>query len=119
MAGKSTVEFGPGSRLGIILRPAVFIALLGLLLSLADWGERTAYAQSGNNPPEKRPEGVSPEPPKGIGTQEIPREDGGKDKIYYSITTREEEEKARQEEKEKEEKSWDILKNIIIDHRRR
>lgn len=119
MTGKSTGDFGPGSRLGIILRPAVFIALLGLLLSLSTWGERTAYAQSGNNPPEKRSEGVSPEPSKGIGTQETPREDGGKDKIYYSITTPEEEEKAKQEEKEKEEKSWDILKNIIIDHRRR
>ena len=118
MAGKSTVEFGPGSRLGIILRPAVFIALLGLLLSLADWGERTAYAQSGKVPPGKEPGRFSPEPPKGIGTQEIPREDGGKDKIYYSITTPEEEEKAKQEEKEKEERSWDMLKNIIIDNRR-
>jgi hypothetical protein len=119
LTGKSTGDFGPGSRLGIILRPAVLIALLGLLLSLSDWGERTAYAQTANNPPEKRPEGVSPEPPKGIGTQEIPREGGGKDKIYYSTITPEEEEKTKREEKEKEEKSWDLLKNIIIDHRRR
>jgi hypothetical protein len=119
LAGKSTGDFGPGSRLGIILRPAVFIALAGLLLSHSDWGERTACAQSGKNPPEKRPEAVWPEPSKGIGTQETPREDGGKDKIYYSIITPEEEEKSKREEKENEEKSWDVLKNIIIDHRRR
>jgi hypothetical protein len=51
--------------------------------------------------------------------QEVPQEDGGKDKIYYSVITPEEEKKAEQEEKEKEERSWDILKNIVIDRRRR
>ena len=119
MAGKYAGDSGLGFRWGIILRPAVLMVFLGLLLGLSPWGERTAYAQSGKVPPGTEPERVSPGSTKGIGSKEIPRGDGGKDKLYYSITTPEEEEKARQEEKEKEEKSWDILKNIMIDHRRR
>ena len=62
-------------------------------------------------------EKVPPDPVKGLGTQEIPRADGGKDKMYYSVTTPEEEKKAQQEEKEKLDKSWDMLRNIIIDRR--
>ncbi len=38
--------------------------------------------------------------------------------MYYSMITPEEERKVKQEEKERE-RSWDILKNIIIDNRRR
>ena len=55
----------------------------------------------------------------GLGTKEIERPDGGKDKLYYSITTPEEERKNQEEEKEKLEKSLEMLKNIIIDERRR
>jgi hypothetical protein len=55
----------------------------------------------------------SPASTPGLGTQEIPRADGGKDTIYYSTVTPEEEKKTQQEEKEKEEKSWDVLRNII------
>ena len=62
-------------------------------------------------------EKVVPDAAPGLGTQEIPRADGGKDKIYYSITTPEEEKKAQQEEKDKVDKSLDMLKNIIIDRR--
>lgn len=53
-----------------------------------------------------------------IGEKEVRPEDGGKNKIYYSIITPEEEKKAKQEEKEEEKRSWNILKNIIIDNRR-
>jgi hypothetical protein len=60
-----------------------------------------------------------PEPSGGLGSQEIPRSDGGKDRLYYSVTTPEEEKKAQQEEKEKEDKSWEMLRNIIIDRRTR
>ncbi len=105
--------------MGITLRPPVLVVFLGLLLGLSPWGERMTRAQSGEIPTGKGPERVPPDSSTGIGTQEIPREDGGKDKLYYSIPTPAEEEKAKQEEKEKEEKSWNILKNIIIDHRRR
>lgn len=63
-------------------------------------------------------EDMTPDPAPGMGTREIPGEDGGKDKIYYSVTTPEEEKKAGQEEKEKLEKSWDSLRNIVIDRRR-
>jgi hypothetical protein len=108
-----------GSHLGRIRRPTVLIVLLGALLSLFLWGEWTAYAQPGKGSPGIEKERISAEPPKGIGSQEVPREDGGKDKIYFSFTTPDEEEKAKQEEKEKEEKSWDTLKNIIIDKRQR
>ena len=59
------------------------------------------------------------ENPPGLGTQEIERSDGGKDKIYYSVVTPEEEAKTKEEEKEKTDQSWDILKNVIIDNRSR
>jgi hypothetical protein len=54
---------------------------------------------------------------KALGTKEIPRPDGGKDKVYYSVTTKEEEAQQQKEEREKVEKSWDLLRNIIIDKR--
>lgn len=54
---------------------------------------------------------------KALGSKEIQRPDGGKDKIYYSVTTKEEEAEQKKEEKEKDEKSWDMLRNIIIDKR--
>jgi len=56
---------------------------------------------------------------KTLGSREIQRPDGGKDKIYYSGTSKEEQEEKQREEKEKEEKSWDMLRNIIIDRRHR
>jgi hypothetical protein len=55
----------------------------------------------------------------GLGSQEIPRGDGGKERLYYSVTTPEEEKKTQQEEKEKEDKSWEMLRNIITDRRTR
>jgi hypothetical protein len=116
---KSTEASGLRSHSAKIRRPVFHIVLLGLLLNVFSWGERTACAQSGKVPPGTEPERISPEPTEGIGAKEVPREDGGKDKIYYSIITPEEERKAKQEEKEKEERSWDILKNIIIDNHRR
>ena len=56
---------------------------------------------------------------KGLGIKEVEKPGGGKDKIYYAITPAEEEIKSRQEEKEKLEKSWEMLRNIIIDERRK
>lgn len=61
---------------------------------------------------------VSPDQTPGLGTEETPRVDGGKDTIYYSIVTPEEEKRKQDEEKQKQDKSWDTLKNIIIDNRR-
>jgi hypothetical protein len=75
------------------------------------------YAGS-QNPP-KTPESKNSLPEKGLGTQEIPRDGGGSDKVYYSIATPEEEKKSREEEKEKADKSWEMLNNIIIDRRSR
>ena len=59
----------------------------------------------------------NPDLQNGLGVKEIPRSDGGKDKIYYSIVIPEEEEKKEREEKEKEDRSWDMLQGIIIDKR--
>jgi hypothetical protein len=74
------------------------------------------------------PEGTSGIPAQGspedqetsaeVGTREIPGAQGAEDKIYFSVSTPEEEKKAGQEEKEKLEKSWDVLKNIVIDRRK-
>ena len=55
----------------------------------------------------------------GLGVKEIPRSDGGTDKIYYSIVTPEEQERKEQEEKEKEDRSWELLPSIVIDKRTR
>ncbi len=71
---------------------------------------RERWVQQGKPP-------IDPTP--GLGTQEIPRADGGKDKIYHSFITPEEEKQAEQEEKDKSDKSWDVLKNVIIDRRNR
>ncbi len=64
-----------------------------------------------------KPEGG--ETPSGVGVIEVPRADGGKDKIYFSTFSYEEEGQAKAEEKEKVNRSWDMLKNIIIDKRSR
>ena len=56
---------------------------------------------------------------KGLGVKEIEKPGGGKDKLYYSITPDREEINNQQEEKEKIEKSWEMLKNIIIDERKK
>ena len=56
---------------------------------------------------------------KGLGVKEIEKPGGVKDKIYYSITPAEEGIKGQQEEREKLEKSWEMLKNIIIDERKK
>lgn len=55
----------------------------------------------------------------GLGVKEVPRPEGGKDKIYYSTTTQEEDARVQQEEKQKLERAWEILRNIIIDERKR
>jgi hypothetical protein len=74
-----------------------------------------AYAEPPKGQENPLPEKTLPEPSGGLGSQEIPRSDGGKDRLYYSVTTPEEEKKTQQEEKEKEDKSWEMLRNIIID----
>jgi hypothetical protein len=55
--------------------------------------------------------------PGGVGVVEVPRADGRKDKIYFSTMTPEEESQNAAAEKEKGDRSWDMLRNIIIDRR--
>jgi hypothetical protein len=60
----------------------------------------------------------APNPPTaGVGVVEIPRPDGGKDKIYFSISDPEEDRSRNREEKEKADRAWDLLRNVIIDKR--
>jgi DNA-binding transcriptional MerR regulator len=54
-----------------------------------------------------------------LGVREQPRPDGGKDKIYFSVTDRQEEIDRRREEKEKLDRALEILRNLIIDQGRR
>ncbi len=61
----------------------------------------------------------TPDPAPGLGVKEVPKAGGSGDKTYYSVTAPGEEEEARQEEKEKMEKSLDVLRNILIDRRRK
>jgi hypothetical protein len=61
---------------------------------------------------------IEGDPAGSLGVKEIERPEGGRDKIYYSIT-RPEEETSRAEEKEKMENSWEMLKNILIEERRK
>jgi hypothetical protein len=84
-----------------------------LLLSFLAPPPPTAMEISGA--PKK--EAPAPPAPKTLGTEEVERADGGRDRIYFSTMSPEEEKKNKDEEKEKAEKSLDLLKNIIIDRR--
>ena len=55
---------------------------------------------------------------KALGSEKIEKPDGEKEITYYSVTTKEEEAERRKEEKEKVERSWEMLRNIIIIDRR-
>jgi len=68
---------------------------------------------------DQKSEKLSPGDPRGVGVLEVPRADGRKDKIYFSTMTPEEESRNAAEEKEKGDRSWDMLRNIIIDRRAR
>jgi hypothetical protein len=67
----------------------------------------------------KKSEKLSPGSPKGVGVVEVPRADGRKDKVYFSTMTPEEESQNAAAEREKVDRSWDMLRNIIIDRRAR
>lgn len=95
------------------------VAMLTYLLAAFLYAHANDEALKGKIPEERNRmiaiDGNSAE----LGVKEVERPDGGKNKIYYSITTVEEEAKRRQEEKEKLERSMEMLRNIIIDQRRR
>ncbi len=103
----------------------LFLTTSFAFLGLADLSSRQkdsdfihpAYAEPQTAPKTAESGNILPE--RGLGAQEIPRSDGGKDRVYYSVTTPEEERRNREEEKEKTEKSLDVLPNIIIDRRHR
>ncbi len=100
-----------------------FLLLLSLIPNYPLFQEERIFKEKTDAHPQSREQWAQQEkdsfdPTPGLGTKEIPRADGGKDKIYYSISTPEEEKKAPQEEKDKVEKSWDMLKGVIIDRRK-
>jgi hypothetical protein len=55
----------------------------------------------------------------GVGVIEMSRSDGGKERVYYSGATPEEENNIREEEKEKMERALEILRNMVIEYRRK
>ncbi|MDP3030352.1 MAG: hypothetical protein Q8O04_12875 [Deltaproteobacteria bacterium] len=57
------------------------------------------------------------DPGRMVVSKEITLPDGRKQIIYYSVTDPVESERQRKEEEEKLEKSWDVLKHLIIDQR--
>lgn len=57
------------------------------------------------------------DPARMVGSKEIILPDGRKQVIYYSVTDPVDAERQRKEEEEKLEKSWDVLKHLIIDQR--
>jgi hypothetical protein len=102
----------------------ILLFLVGFLeftasISLREKPTFITHVYAGPQDPPKTAESERILSEKGLGTQEIPRSDGGKDKVYYSITTPDEERKAQEEEKEKADRSWDVLRNVIIDKRSR
>jgi hypothetical protein len=115
-----------GYRRGIHFRRLGYFFLLSLWLILlhdfsSDGKMAPQIAAAQNQSVEKtgvEQKTIMPESPEGLGVQEVERPDGGRDKIYYSITTPEEEARSQKEEKEKLDKSLDVPNNIIIDNRR-
>ena len=113
-------------KLGLISPSAVisvffvFFSLTGVMespaandampLTGADSGDRPA--RPGRDLRDGSKEGLS-----GMGVKEIERSDGGRDKVYSSVSSPEEEEKNQREEKEKVDKSFEMLRNIVIEKR--
>jgi hypothetical protein len=99
-----------------------FSLLGGILLTLFG-GEAFSQETKESTGEPASPDKKSEKPPRssasGIGVLEIPRPDGSKDKIYYSTITPEEELQRNQEEKEKIDRSWEMLKNVILDQRKK
>jgi hypothetical protein len=99
-----------------------FSLLGGILLAL--FGQEASAQEKELVPgpsvsPYQEPEKLSPRSAAGVGVLEITRPDGNKDKIYYSTITPEEELQRNEEEKEKSNRSWEMLKNVILDKRKK
>jgi hypothetical protein len=67
----------------------------------------------------QEPEKLPPRSAAGVGVLESPRPDGNKDKIHYSTIPPVEDWQRNQEEKEKSDRSWEMLKNVILDKRKK
>jgi hypothetical protein len=59
-------------------------------------------------------EQAAPAGPPSVGVQEVPRSDGGRDLIYYSVSPPEEKQARRQAEINQKEKSLELLNSAII-----
>jgi hypothetical protein len=49
-----------------------------------------------------------------VGVQELPRADGGKDKIYFSVTPESDRRRREQAEKKKMDQSLELPQNVLI-----
>jgi hypothetical protein len=93
--------------------PLILLVLIGLstmaLECFAGGSEQAADVRkpvSGGQP--------APVRPPAVGVQEVPRPDGGRDVIYYSLTPPEERQARQQAEIQKNDRALEILKNVII-----
>ncbi len=63
-------------------------------------------------PAERAGAGTEKEP--SVGVQELPRADGGKDKIYFSVTPESDRRRREQAEKKKMDQSLELPQNVLI-----
>jgi hypothetical protein len=94
----------------------IFISGPGLGGSEAEGQEHAVAPGKKNDRPLPVPENprAATERETAVGTQEVPRPDGGRDKIYFSVTPESERRAREQAEREKMEKALDLPRNIII-----
>jgi hypothetical protein len=68
-----------------------------------------------NEPAHAERSGAGPEKQPSVGVKEIPRADGGKDRIYFSVTPESDRRDREQAEKNKIDKSMELLpQNVLI-----
>jgi hypothetical protein len=99
----------------------VFLLITGLAFaSLFGPGKFCPTAEDCDPPPVKKRDRSVPEmeigPERGpsLGVKELPRPDGGKDKVYFSVTPESDRRAREQAEKNKLDHSLDALGNVII-----
>jgi hypothetical protein len=94
------------------------VGLLAISLDSFSGGIDQPAVSRGKLPVEQpapvRPADHLMEPPASVGVHEVPRPEGGRDVIYYSVTPPEEKQARQQAEIHKQEKSLELLNSAII-----
>lgn len=94
------------------------IALVWLMAGLSFLGDPAtkgiSRAEGQGAPPSEKTRPSVPERESSVGVREVPRPDGGKDIIHYSVTPGSDRRAREQAEKNKLEKSLDLPGNVIL-----